>query len=186
MYEKSKIYRIVCNTTGLQYVGSTVRPLCKRLSCHKKDYKRWQADKGQSYTTSFKVLENGNYDIVLVEEYPCDNKEQLHKRERYWIEQLDCVNKFVPARTSKEYYEANVDKVKAKDKAYYETNREVVLAKRKAYYEVNRESALKRLASPTTCECGCTVRRDSLARHRRSLEHQAWVAAQEPTPTTEK
>lgn len=39
----------------------------------------------------------------------------------------------------KAYYEANRDRIMAKDKAYYEANRESRLAQRKAYREANRE-----------------------------------------------
>ena len=31
-YTKSKIYKIVCNTTGLIYIGSTVNKLSRRLN----------------------------------------------------------------------------------------------------------------------------------------------------------
>eukprot|EP00952_Eustigmatos_sp_NYUAD-ZCMA_P009908 40808-Eustigmatos_ZCMA.PRE.1 len=59
------------------------------------------------YVTSYKVIESGDYDIVLIEDFPCDNKEQLHARERHYIETLECVNKVIPNRTSAEYYQAN-------------------------------------------------------------------------------
>ena len=34
-YQNAKIYRIVCNVTGKQYIGSTVSNLSTRLSQHK-------------------------------------------------------------------------------------------------------------------------------------------------------
>ena len=38
-YENGKIYKIVCNKTGLiYYIGSTVKALYDRLSQHKYDY----------------------------------------------------------------------------------------------------------------------------------------------------
>ena len=48
--------------------------------------------------TSFKIIENENYDILLLEDYPCENKMQLHAREGFWIKQKDCVNKCMPRR----------------------------------------------------------------------------------------
>ena len=80
-YQNGKIYRIVCNKTGLQYVGSTTQPLCKRLSYHRRGYTHWSKTK-TNYTWSYKVLENSDYDIVLIENYKCDTKEELYKRER--------------------------------------------------------------------------------------------------------
>ena len=44
-----------------------------------------------------------NTDIILVESYPCENKNELHSRERYYIENNNCVNKIIPTRTSKEF-----------------------------------------------------------------------------------
>ena len=39
-YQLGKIYRIVCNTTGLTYYGSTCEPtLARRLSGHVVNYK---------------------------------------------------------------------------------------------------------------------------------------------------
>jgi hypothetical protein len=39
------------------------------------------------YATSFSVLvEGNNYEIVLLESYPCSCKEELHARERWYIE----------------------------------------------------------------------------------------------------
>ena len=38
-YSKGKVYKIVCNITGLIYVGSTTKEyLCQRLTAHKNDY----------------------------------------------------------------------------------------------------------------------------------------------------
>ncbi len=38
-YSKGKIYKIVCNTTGLVYIGSTCEPtLARRLAGHRGAY----------------------------------------------------------------------------------------------------------------------------------------------------
>ena len=43
-YSRGKIYRIVCNTTGEQYYGSTIEPyISNRLSGHICEYKRHNA-----------------------------------------------------------------------------------------------------------------------------------------------
>ena len=51
-----------------------------------------------------------NCEIVWIEDYPCERKEQLTARERYYIENINCVNKLIPGRTNHEYYEANEEK----------------------------------------------------------------------------
>ena len=66
---------------------------------------------GSSRTTSFEVLKNENYEIVLVELAPSNSKMELHQRERYHIENNECVNKQIPTRTDEEYYLQNRDKM---------------------------------------------------------------------------
>lgn len=142
-YKNSKIYRIVCNETGLCYVGSTTSTLTKRLSNHKSKYKLF-LEKETNYISSFSIIEKGNYDIVLIEEYPCENKQQLHARERYYIETMECVNKNIPNKNKKERYEENKDKILEKRYEYYQDNREHILNQKKEYLEKNREEINKR------------------------------------------
>ena len=66
-FSKAKIYKIVCNVTGLVYIGSTIQKLSKRLSNHRHKYKQYLDNKSR-YVTSFKILENDNYEIILIEE----------------------------------------------------------------------------------------------------------------------
>ena len=93
-YQKWKIYKISCNITGLTYYGSTIQPLSVRMGCHKR----------MSGCSSKQIIMGGDYDYSLVEDCPCGNKEQLHCRERFDIENNECVNKTIPGRTLKEYY----------------------------------------------------------------------------------
>jgi hypothetical protein len=134
-YQLGKIYKIVCNETGLIYVGSTCEPtLTKRLTKHRDNYKKWLNGK-YPYVTSFKVLEKGNYNIILIEDYPCDRREQLLAKERKYIEEIECVNKCIPMRTKKEWANTNIDKIKERDKKWREANTEKI----KEYREVNAE-----------------------------------------------
>ena len=94
-YSKGKIYKIGCHATNEIYIGSTIAPLYKRLCGHKKQ------TPGHA-TQSKLLLEKGNCDIILIEDYPCERKEQLHARERYWVEDLEnVINKLHPTRTTK-------------------------------------------------------------------------------------
>jgi hypothetical protein len=101
-YQNGQIYKIVCHETGKVYVGSTCCHLKHRLKEHWMDYQRHLAGRG-SYVTSFAVLQNWAYEIVLVERCPCTSKAELRARERHHIERIDCVNKVVPGRTKAEY-----------------------------------------------------------------------------------
>ena len=53
-YKQAKIYKIVCNKTGLVYVGDTCKLLlCQRLTKHVSDYKRYLNGK-TNFITSLK------------------------------------------------------------------------------------------------------------------------------------
>ena len=103
-YSKGKIYKIVCNETGLIYVGSTTQELNARLSKHKSNYKLY-LDGKETFVTSYEIIKNNNFKIELLELVNCNcNKEFLNK-EKYWIENMDCVNICIPNpnRNKKEY-----------------------------------------------------------------------------------
>ena len=104
IYSNSKIYRIIDNTNGQQYFGSTKVGLSQRMAQHNYSFKRWKCGK-TNYTSSYKILENGDYNIILVEEFPCENKEQLRRRERFHIESNLCVNIRKPLQTCAELHQ---------------------------------------------------------------------------------
>jgi hypothetical protein len=169
-YENGKIYRLVCNITGQQYIGSTCSTLPHRKGQHKSEYKCFLDDKRKNICSSLKILENGNYDIILIENYPCNDKNELLSRERYFIETMECVNKIIPAKTKEEliesrqerdknYYwknkeirninakqwrENNKEKHSIQKKNYYDNNKEVIKDKNKKYYENNKETIQQR------------------------------------------
>ena len=92
-YKLGKIYQIVCLTTGELYIGSTtLKTLAERLSGHKRDFKQWKNGKGH-YLTSFIILEKNNYQIELVEAFPCNSKDELNTKEAHYIKNTVCVNK---------------------------------------------------------------------------------------------
>jgi len=101
-YQCGKIYAIICNKTDKRYIGSTrEKYLSRRLARHTYCYKAYLGN-GKRYTTSFEIIKNDDYRIELLENFPCETKYELEKRERFYIETLDCVNKIIPTRTSKE------------------------------------------------------------------------------------
>jgi hypothetical protein len=137
-YINGKIYKI---TSGdLTYIGSTCEPtLARRLSGHVTSHKLC---KNGTYgkTSSFQVIETGNYEISLLELYPCNSKDELTARERFYIETNDCVNKRIEGRTKKEYYEANKPEIAKKGKAYREESKIEILERQRIYRETNKAS----------------------------------------------
>jgi len=183
-YAKGKIYKIVCNITNETYYGSTCQPISVRMGQHR--------CKG---STSKQIIERGDYDYSLVENYNCNNKEELHARERYWIENNDCVNKIVPNRSLAEYYQDNKERIREQHKKwrgnggnevekkrkviYREEKKEEIAKSTKEYYLKNKErqDAYKNewKSKKVVCECGCELSRGGIYRHRRSKMHQDYL-----------
>ena len=83
-YSKSIIYAIRCNTTDRQYIGSTIQGLRTRISKHEADYRGFyqiNGNKHRDYRSSFPCMENDNYEIYKIEDYPCENVCELEIRE---------------------------------------------------------------------------------------------------------
>ena len=144
-YKDGKIYKIVCDNTGLTYYGSTCeKHLSRRLSRHRNNYLYYLQNQENNFCTSFKVLEGGNYNIVLVENYPCESNELLKRRERFYIENNECVNRNIPTRTYKEYWDDNKERLLVLKKEYRQKNEDNLKLKYKDYYETNKLKIKKR------------------------------------------
>jgi hypothetical protein len=142
-YKQGKIYKIVCNVTGSVYIGSTIQSLSMRLAGHRKDYKSFKEGKS-TYVTSYQIIEQGNYDIVLIENCPCESKDELHRRERHFIESLKCVNKQLPTRTKKEYRLDNKDAIKENSNRYRQNNKDAIKERTHQYQLDNRDMLIEK------------------------------------------
>ena len=89
-YSKGKIYKIVDYTNNNIYIGSTSEPILARR--HVSKYRSYLNGKGNN-VTSFEIIKNCNYNILLIEEYPCETKDQFLAREGHYIKTMDCINK---------------------------------------------------------------------------------------------
>jgi hypothetical protein len=180
-YQNGKIYKIVCNITNEIYVGSTISSLSERLRHHISEYKYYINNK-QNFVSSFVIIERGNYKIVLLENCPCETKEQLLIRERYYFDTLNCINKMRPIITTKEqceykqdyykqYYIENRDEIKEQHKQYYIENKKEIAKKHKQYGIENRE----KLTELFDCECGGKYQKQNKALHFKSKRHQNYL-----------
>jgi hypothetical protein len=143
-YENACIYEIVCKDVNIteRYVGSTTN-LIKRRSDHKTNCNNEKGKKYNIFVYQF-IRENGgfvNWEVVLIEQViDCKDKENLHKRERYFIESLKAeLNKQKPLRTGKEWCEENKDKITEQGKEYREKNKEKLAEQGKEYRENNKD-----------------------------------------------
>ena len=134
-YQNGKIYAIKSYQTELIYIGSTVRPLSQRLGQHRTNYKN------NTGISSKELLKYSDYYIELIENFPCNSKEELEKQEGIHIRKNSniCVNCYIAGRTYKEWTNDNVEKIKEYQKKYRLNNVEKIKEKGKDYYENNKE-----------------------------------------------
>lgn len=150
-FKLAKIYKIepVNPVDKLDiYIGSTCKPrLSQRLTKHRGNYKQWKKGNG-GHVRSFDLFDKygvDNCNIFLIEDFPCETKDQLRQREGYYIKNIPCVNQRIAGRTKKE--------------------------SKKQYYEHNRETILEYSQTKFNCICGgCYSRRDK-STHYKTLKH---------------
>jgi len=162
-YGNGKIYKIISDQTDLIYIGSTTRKLCDRKCNHKSLMK----------CSSREILQYEDAEIILIESYSCNSKEELKSREQYYMDKFrkdgfNVINKNRAIgldenrkkNNAKDYYEKNKDKIKdlsknyhqnkrcktklkEKDKRRYENNKEKMKIQMKENYEKNRHEKIE-------------------------------------------
>lgn len=195
-------YKLVSKDPSITdcYVGSTTN-LRHRKFNHKgrcNDPKREQ----HHYKVYQFIREHGgwdNWEMVMIESFPFINRDDQRKHERKAFDELKpTLNCDVPCRTVKEWCEDNRDSLLAKKREYHHANRGEILVKKREYREANRKQiaakgreyrkANKQAISIRTsekiqCECGSTLTRHCIPRHRRTKKHMDLMATL--TPPTE-
>ena len=163
-YSKGKIYKIVNDVNDKVYYGSTIQKLCVRMCGHRAKHSNCMS---KNIGVDLKECK-----IILVENIICNSKEELLKRERWYIENNECVNKRIPGRTKKEYRQANKEKIAKKRKQYNEKNKAKMSEKSKKYREKNKVKIVPKRAEKETCECGAVVAKCNMLRHKKTKKHQ--------------
>ena len=157
-FQNGKIYTIRSFQTEKYYIGSTNhKTLSQRLSKHKSKYREWLKDK-KKYITSFEILKYDDYYIELLELYPCNLKAELHKREGELIRihKDSLVNRCIPCRTPKKF---QID------------NKEIIAIKKKQFYIANIDKIKDYKTQPFHCECGSVTQLNKKARHYKTNIH---------------
>jgi len=145
-YKKGKIYKIINDINDEIYVGSTVLTLAQRLGHHK------EASVKCPNTKIYKFIrDNGgwsHFKIILIEDYPCERKEQLLMREQYYKETLKATlnnnncfgqDKERYKQYSKQFYEQHIDELKQQMKQHYNENKDKILPRIKQYQNMHKD-----------------------------------------------
>jgi len=145
----------------------------------------WKKGK-HNYISAFEIMKFDDCYIELYEAYPCNNKNELFKREGEVIRELkhECVNIAVAGQTrvdyrksikahktqyDKEYLKTNRSQIYQKNSAYRESHKAEISARDKAYREKNAAELKKKIP----CACGCPYSKATKWYHQKSQKHQA-------------
>ena len=143
-----KIYKIVnILDENLFYVGGTIESLIERFGKHKYGSERYET---RFFYQEAKKLGWNNFRIELIEEFPCDSREELRKEEDRFIRELrpyyNIRRAFLTEEERKEYkeryYQDNKEKVIAQ---YRQNNKEHIAQQHARYYQDNKEKIKQRM-----------------------------------------
>lgn len=172
-YKLGKIYKIISDQTDKIYIGSTTKKtLAQRMAKHRNNYKGYLKGK-YHYVTSFDLLKYNDAKIILIENHPCNNKDELRSREQYWID----INKEIIIN-GQNAYGRNKEKVKKFEQ------KEEVKQYRKNWHRINNKM---RLNTKILCDI-CYKKTDltNLHHHKKTKKHLNCIALTKQIEETEK
>lgn len=178
-YENSIIYKIYGKNHDMVYYGSTTRELYKRKTGH-----IYCFNSKKKETSASQIIKTNDYIFEIVEKYPCNNRKELHERERYYIENFKCINLYIPTRTKKEYYQNNKKNIGKKNKKWSQENEDKMKEYKLKYYLKNKDKILQKNKNNRQllneqrnknniyiiCECGSKIKKYN-TRHRKTKKH---------------
>ena len=177
-YQNGKIYKIVDVGYSKCYIGSTIETLSMRMCKHRSKYKTLAETKPNRYCSFVMFQEFGveNCKIELIENYPCNSKEELIAREGYHMKNNDCVNKRfagqTPSERNKHYYDTHQAHMQEYRRNRLETHHDIDNAAKLASYHRN----VCKHKVPIKCQCGAVVSKYNMLRHTKCLQHQVSMA----------
>lgn len=159
-YKLGKIYKVenLLDKTEF-YVGSTAqKTLAVRFGGHKKACEDSHKMYEHFYTRMGEVGPE-NFQILLIESYPCDNKDQLRSRENYWIQKLNpSLNTTNCVRSPQQ--EENIND---------ETNKHKIRDHMTEYYANNKRRYLAAMKEKVPCHiCNKIMSKCSLYQHKKT------------------
>ena len=163
-HSKTIIYKLCCKDPNIKltYVGATTN-FPNRKGEHKSCCNNHKSKKNnlKVYRT---IRENGgwdNFEMIMLEKYPCKDQIESDARERYWLEKLSAsLNTEVPGRTKSEY-----------NKKWWAENTEKMRLRKQERYKNNLEKFNRKY----TCECGVTLILRIKTVHEKTKQHQHWL-----------
>ena len=170
-YSKTVIYKIVCKdeTVDYLYVGSTTdlkrrkrehKSSCNNINCKKYNQKNYKEIRDH----------NGfeNFEIIKIEDYPCDNIRQAEKREEEFRINLNADMNSQRCYTTTEQRKLQIKKYRDLNKNILNEKAKI---KSKEYYENNKDQKNQKF----DCECGGKYTYQHKSTHIKTKQHQNYI-----------
>ncbi len=140
MSRTAEIYKITA-TSGKCYIAYTTTPLSFRLANFKHEYKLYKQGKPHSKSTLWALWDEGpDWTLQVLETMKFDQTMVLRRHVGSIVKNnSQCVNKIIPGRTDKEYYQDNKDKYKLRDAEKYRQQRSKLLAETTAWRKAKKD-----------------------------------------------
>jgi hypothetical protein len=172
-YSKAVIYTI--RTGDSLYVGSTCNFRNRKYN-HKNGVNDANS-KIYNFKVYKKIRENdGEWDIKIHKEFPCENKTQMSiEEERVRVELNADLNMRTchgldlekEKKTQEKYKQNNEQKIKN----YYVKNSNQAKVRAKQFYNKNRETIIQKNKEKIICDCGCKISNGNRLRHLKTAKH---------------
>ena len=138
-YSRTQMYRLVCKDISIidTYVGHTTNWI-NRKSAHKSRCNN-ENDKVYNLKIYQTIRANGgwvNWDMILIEDYPCTNSLEACKRERELMEEYDAKMNTIKSYQTEEEREAQIV---INSKKCYNLNKDIIFERHKKYYDLHRD-----------------------------------------------
>ena len=185
-YQKVLIYKLVCNDLSVKdlYIGHTT-DFTNRKRSHKSHCLNPNDPKYnlKVYKTIRDYEGWGNWSMIVIEKYPCNDDLEARARERHWYEVLNAsMNSLCPLismeekktkynNRSKNYYDQNKDKLNENKKVYRENNKDKI----KDYYVQKKD----KLNEKHKCGCGGCFTTQNKSIHCKTKRHLKYIQEKE-------
>ena len=177
-YANTVIYKIVCKDVNIkQSYGGHTTNIIKRRQQHKSVCNN-QNNRAYNYYVYNFIRDTGgwdNWEVLWCYDCPCETKREAALEEKNFIELNNCelnsrksiLTKEEKKEYDKDYYKNNKEHIKD----YYENNKQKIAEWDKEYRKNNKEKIAERDSQKITCDCGCSITRCNLPRHKKSPKH---------------
>ena len=156
---EGKIYKLTSSETDKIYIGSTYKPLNTRFSSHKYTYRNKNNNSKCGSCKANELMKYADVKIELIENYSCETKAELLKREDEIIRQFRdiAINENMPIRDeenlkkymaeyNKTHYYKHHEENLERAKEYRKNNQDKVHEYQKQWRDINKEAEAERNA----------------------------------------